>query len=95
MPFMTRLPAAASAYRKLRLSRRQWEHNRWNRLPPAGKTDRRDSIRSKVFEEKGWGFGGGEEKLSPESFSSPNLVRYFFRRRNGLQYACSALWPNS
>ncbi len=26
---------------------------------------------------------------------SPNLVRYFFRRRNGLQYACSALWPNS
>lgn len=38
----------------------------------AGKTTNRDSINTKVFEEKGVGFGEGEEKLSEESFSSPS-----------------------
>lgn len=38
---------------------------------------------------------GGETFSRKFLLPSPNLVRYFFRRRNGLQYACSALWPNS
>ena len=36
----------------------------------AGKAVNRDSINTKVFEEERVGFG--EEKLSPESFSSPS-----------------------
>ena len=40
-------------------------------LALAGKTPNRDSIKSKVFEGKGVGFGEGEGKLSPESFPSP------------------------
>ena len=38
------------------------------------KTANRDSIKSKVFEEERVGFGEGEEKLSPESFSSPSPI---------------------
>ena len=38
----------------------------------AGKAVNRDSINTKVFEEERVGFGEGEEKLSPESFSSPS-----------------------
>ena len=36
------------------------------------KTLNRDSINTKVFEEERVGVGEGEEKLSPESFSSPS-----------------------
>ena len=36
-------------------------------LSPTGKTDSRDSINTKVFEEEGVGFGEGEEELSSES----------------------------
>ena len=36
----------------------------------------RDSINTKVFEEERVGFGEGEEKLSPESFSSPSPIPY-------------------
>ena len=42
----------------------------------AGKAVNRDSINTKVFEEERVGFGEGEEKLSPESFSSPSPIPY-------------------
>ena len=38
--------------------------------PVSGNAANRDSINVKIFEEKGVGFGEGEEKLSEESFSS-------------------------
>ena len=44
-------------------------------LLPIGKTEDRDSIRSKVFGGEGEGFGEGKRGLSPESplFPPPNL----------------------
>ncbi|WP_431640001.1 hypothetical protein [Bilophila wadsworthia] len=45
-------------------------------LRGAGNAGNRDSINVKVFEEEGVGSGEGEEKLSPESFSSPSPVFY-------------------
>ena len=45
----------------------------------AGKAVNRDSISTKVFEEERVGFGEGEEKLSPESFSSPSPISSRFR----------------
>ena len=44
--------------------------------PVSGNAANRDSINVKIFEEKGVGFGEGEEKLSPESFSSPSPIHY-------------------
>ena len=41
---------------------------------PTRKNKKRDSIRSKVFEEEGERFGEGEGKLSPESFPSPSPI---------------------
>lgn len=43
-------------------------------MPSAGKTDSRDSIKSKAFEEEGVGFGEGEEKLSGEGGEPPTLL---------------------
>ena len=44
------------------------------RKADSRKITNRDSIKSKVFEEERVGFGEGEEKLSPESFSSPSPI---------------------
>ena len=41
---------------------------------PTGKTGSRDSIRTKVFERKGVGFGEGKGKLSLESFPFPSPI---------------------
>ena len=41
------------------------------RLRPTGRTKRKDSIKSKVFEEERGRFGGGKGKLSAESFPFP------------------------
>ena len=44
------------------------------RKADSRKITNRDSIKSKVFEEERVGFGEREEKLSPESFSSPSPI---------------------
>jgi len=44
------------------------------RKADSRKITNRDSIKSKVFEEERVGVGEGEEKLSPESFSSPSPI---------------------
>ena len=41
-------------------------------MPSAGKTDSRDSIKSKAFEKEGVGWGRGEEKRSGEG-GSPHV----------------------
>ena len=46
----------------------------------SGNAGNGDSINTKVFEEEREGFGEGEEKLSPESFSSPSPIPYFLSK---------------
>jgi hypothetical protein len=43
-------------------------------LLPQGKAEGRDSIRMKVFGERGMGFGEGGKNLSPERFFPPSPI---------------------